>query len=189
MCRRLLSILLAVLTALVLGAGAVPATTAPAGWSVTPGGQFTGDGGPVDGPFTCASSQIAGAFSMIGDALGFIDDISYQDCSWGYPLVIEISPHPPWVLQGTAHANGVTSIDIDNVAASISGPGCLFEVTGSAATTFDNATSVLTVHNQNTMITSVDPAENCFGLINTGEHVSLLSNYYVISPPQIIGPA
>jgi len=186
MCGRLLSTLLAVLATLVLGVGTAPAAV---GLSVTPGGPFTGAGGPVDPPLTCAGSQIAGMFNTDGNSLGFIDEISYQNCSAGGFLTIEISPHFPWVLQGIAHSNGVTSIAIDDIAADISGPGCNVVATGSVAATFDNATSILTVVEQNTMITFVDPANDCLGLISQGEHVSLLSNSYFISPPQVIEPA
>lgn len=181
---RLLPALLAVLTTLVLGAGTAPAV--PLDWSVTPGGAFTGVGGPVDVPLTCAGTTIAGVFNTGVSPLGIIDEMTYHGCAMGGVLPVQITLHFPWPLNGIDHANGVTSIHIDDIGASISGPACAFEVTGSAATSFDNATSVLTVHEQNTMITVVDPANDCLGLISAGERIPLLSDSYAISPAQVI---
>ena len=179
---RLLPTLLAVLATLGLGAGAAPATTVPVGWSITPGGPFTGAGGPVEGPFRCESSQIAGMFDVDGNSLGFIDEITYDSCVAGSFLTVEISTNLPWLLRGVSHANGLTNIDIDNMGAEVSGPGCRFEVAGSAAATYDNATSILTVRIQAIEIIYVDPSNDCLGLISAGEYVSLLSSSYVISP-------
>ncbi|MDQ3786992.1 MAG: hypothetical protein M3422_07090, partial [Actinomycetota bacterium] len=79
-------------------------------------------------------------------------------------------------------------IKLTDIAATVTGPGCRYKVAGYATTSFDNATSVLTVHSDSSLVTYVDPG-SCFGLIYQGQHVSLLSRSYVISPRQVIEPA
>lgn len=182
---RLLPTLLAALTAFVLGAGSAPAATS--GGHITPGGPFTGTGGPLNWPFPCQGSTIAGQFNSFGNELGVIDEVSYEGCSSFF--TVDISVDVPWTLTGVGHSDGVTSIDIDNIAGTITGPGCNFEVAGQAGTTFDNATSILTVHQDNSMVISVDPANDCLGLVNQGEHIAVLSDSYAINPPQVIVPA
>jgi hypothetical protein len=183
---RLFRTLLVVLLALVLGAGT--GSAAAAGWSVTPGGPFTGVGGPLDPPLTCAGSQIAGRFTPGDDVLGVIDEVDYQDCVVGGLMTFEMVPIVPWTLHGVSHSAGVTALTIENVAAHAAGPGCAVTVEGSVTASFDNATSVLTVHGHHTTVTAVDPVDDCLGLIHTGEPAALLSNSYLISPAQEIVP-
>jgi hypothetical protein len=176
--------LLLTLVALVLGAGT--ASAVPAGWVVTPGGPYTGSGGPVDSPISCGGSRITGHLAPVGDLLGTIDDLTYQDCGSGTGFTITVSVHTPWSLRGLGHASGVTDIVIEDIAADLTAPACAVTVNGQAAARFDNVTSTLTVLNQGIVVTFVDPANDCFGLIAPGEHISLLSGSYAISPAQVI---
>jgi hypothetical protein len=180
---RLLPTLLAVLTMLVLGAGEVPATAA-AGWRVTPGGPFAGSGGPVSLPgVTCGSSRITGRFISSGTALGVIDGITYQNCS-GF-LTVAVTAQGSWPMVPTSYSSGVTTINVTNIAAYVSGPGCTYQVAGQAATSFDNLTSILTVHSESSTVTS----GSCLGLVSPGQHTTILSRSYAISPRQVIEPA
>jgi hypothetical protein len=187
---RLLPALLAVLAALVLGAGTAPAATSvPAGWSVTPGGSFTGSGGPVDAPLSCAGTTITGVFSTGGSALlGVINRITHHSCTMGGFLAVQSAPRLPWHMNGLSHANGVTTMDITNITAQLSGPGCGLTVAGTATASYSNATGTLAVLTQNIVVTSVDPVNSCLGLIAPGSRIALLSRSYAISPRHIITP-
>jgi hypothetical protein len=183
---RILPALLAVMATLVLGTGtSVAAAPVPAGWSVTPGGAFTGRGGPVDPPLACDGTDIAGVYSTVGNPLGTINRITYRNCTmFGLPT-LQIIPHLPWTMNGLTYANGVTTMSITGIAASVNGTGCSFTAAGSATATYSNTTGLLTVVNQNTVVTSVS---GCLGLITQGTRVALLSRSYAISPPPVITP-
>jgi hypothetical protein len=181
---RLLPTLLAVLTTLVLGAGAVSAAASTAGVRVTPGGLFTGTGGSVYAPTgTCGSSRITGRFNSFGDSLGIIDGLTYQNCPGFFPLTVSVDV--PGTMWATAYSNGVTAINLTGMAATITGPGCSYKVAGRASMSFNNATSILTVQSDASTVTS----GSCLGLISPGQHTTLLSSSYVISPSQVIEPA
>lgn len=175
---RILPTLLAVLITFVLGA--TPASAA--GWRVTPGGPFGGSGGRLSAPITCAGSSISGLFTVSGDRLGLINGVKYNGCSG--TLAFSVTVDTPWLLVGIGYSAGVASIEIRNIRAYVSGPGCFFAVEGTAAASYDNSTGILSVlPNATTVITSVN---GCLGLVSPGQRVSVLSPSYVISPRQVI---
>ncbi|GAB1516873.1 hypothetical protein JCM33774_89190 [Actinophytocola sp. KF-1] len=181
---RLLPILLAALTVLVLGVGAVPAATATGELRVSPGGLFTGTGGSVYAPpVNCGSSRVTGRFTSTGPPLGIIDGITYQNCSGFFAVTVSVDV--PWTMSATAYSNGVTTINLTDMAATVTGPGCRYKVDGQASASFDNATSVLTVLHEAATVTEA----SCLGLISPGQRTRLLSGSYVISPSQVIEPA
>jgi hypothetical protein len=183
---RLVPALLAVLAALVLGA-ATPTAATPvlAGWSISPGGSFFGTGGSVDAPITCTGTDISGTFATGGTTLGVISRISYRNCRSSSALTLSISPRLSWYMYGLSHVNGVTTLEIRNVAANITGPGCNLAVAGKVTATYSNATGILTVLDHDTV---VSPGSSCLGLVAPGDTIALLSRSYTISPRHIITP-
>lgn len=149
------------LIVLVLGAGTASATTA---------GRYVGYGGPA-GWFGCASTTIAGPVSA--GVLGDIDAATYQDCQ-SSGLTFEVTPHLPWHMNASSPA----AYTIDDIEVDFAGPFCAGTVSGWAAASYDG--SVLTVLNQATAVTYLDPTADCLGLISVGEPVPVLADSYDI---------
>lgn len=197
--RRFLGMatVVAALTSVVIGA--TPASAA-AGWTVTPGGAATGTAGetilkvrPAGGGdetvLNCQSSvaQIT-AFSSTDNHVANIDDITFNQCLLAGLLTFDVDAHTPWQLNALSFADPVVSGEIVGISATISGPGCLAEVSGSVVGSYDNSTGQLTVDDQFTLDIEVDPVDNCFFLIETGDEAAF-SGVYDVDPPQIITPA
>lgn len=184
---RLIPALLAVLAASVVGVGATATAVPAAGWTVSPGGTFTGTGNAVDPPLNCTGSNITGTFAS-GSGLttvAVINGISYRNCKmFGLPTVT-IAPRFSWSLYPLSQTNGVTTLEIRNVAANISGPGCNLSVSGTVTATYSNATGVLTVIDHDTV---VGAGSYCLGLVAPGDTVTLLSGTYTINPRHNITP-
>lgn len=160
--RNLLHLLLATMTVLVLGAGTAHAA---------PIARYIGSGGPV-GSLGCAATTIGGAVDA--GLLGDIDEITYQNCQ--LIVAVEVDPLLPW----TMNAVSPSAYTIDNIEIDFSGPGCAGTVGGSANASYDSVSGVLTVVDQATVVTFVDPANNCLGLITEGSPLPVLSGSYDI---------
>ena len=183
---RLISVLLAVLGALALGAGTpTAATSVLSGWSISPGGIFSGTGGSVDAPITCTGTDISGTFATGGTTLGVISRINYRNCRSSSALTLSITPRLPWSMYGLTHTNGVTTLEIRNVAANIPGPGCNLAVTGKVTATYNNSTGILSILDHDTVVSQ---GSNCPGVAAPGDTIALLSRSYTISPRHIITP-
>jgi len=148
-------VLVTVLTLLVAGGATVNAA---------PLARYAGYGGPV-AALGCTSMTIGGSADA---GLGDIDEAAYQDCSYGGFFNLVVTPRLPWRMSTT----------IDDIEVAISGPFCEGTVTGSADTTYDSVTGVLTVVSQSTTVSYIDPDNDCLGLINEGEHLSVLPDSY-----------
>ena len=185
---RLITALLTVVAALVFGTGTTSAAApVAAGWTVSPGGVLTGTGGAVDPPLNCTGTDIAGTFAS-GSGLttiAVINGIIYRNCTMlGLPT-LSIVPRLSWSLHGLTHANGVTTLEIRNVAANISGPGCNLSVAGKVTATYNNSTGVLAVIDHDTVVSA---GSFCLGLVAPGDTVPLLSRTYTITSRQTITP-
>jgi hypothetical protein len=197
--RNRVTVMLAAGAAMIASAVFVgPAAAVPATWTIDPGGPFTGAAGETvlevqesGVQLSCVSAGATGeAKSGAGNSnpLATISDTAFNDCTGPFGLVFEVGHAGVWTLNGASYdaATGVTTGSIDNIVANITGPGCVAQVTGSVDATYTNSTAQLRVlPNFTLLIASVDPNENCFGLINTGEHASF-DGAYVVSPAQNI---
>lgn len=185
--RNLVRTLLAMLTVLVAGAGTAGAST---GWTVTPGGSFTGTGGPTPPPVTCTSTVITGSFfSSLDGHIGEITEVVFNGCTFEGFLPMEIDVHTPVPIFALSYAAPVVDVELRGFSADFRGPGCLYRVDGFIQGTYDNDTAQLALDRPRLTVTFVDPLENCFGLVNVGDaHDSPLSPVYDISPPQRIEP-
>lgn len=185
--HRLLSVLFAVFALLVSAAGTGVANPLPAGWTVTPGGSFSGTGDVMFGPFVCTATSISGEFAASGTFLGTIDDAQYDNCTLGsfgwLPVDIYYSGGP-WTMWGVSQDLHWTTITIEDITVDIAGIGCLATVSGSATVVHDIDDRVSVVEHD-TVATYVDPANDCLGLVLEGDVVPVLSETYRISPGQV----
>lgn len=166
---KLFRVLIATMTTLVLGA--TGARAAPvAGW-------YVGSGGPVPS-LGCAANVIGG--HLAGDLLADVAATTYHDCSL-LGMVLAVDAHLPWQVFPVGQSGTVTYYTIADISMDIHGPACGLEVAGSVNASHDSATGVLTVRSQSTVVTFVDPANACLGLITPGSRLSVLSASYDIA--------
>lgn len=178
---KLPSALLVVLLTLVVTAG----TSVAAFWTITPGGRFIGNGGPTEGPLPCEHSQITGQFTPNGVHLGYLDGLTNTDCLLFDIIAFEVGGWFPWWIDGTEHHAGVTTLRMDDIEGEFVGAGCHGWIGGWADATYVNGLNQLTL-DQHVTVTSVDPIENCFGLVEPGESVYPMASSYTVTPPQNI---
>lgn len=197
--RNRVTVMLAAGAAVIASAVFVgPASAAPATWTIDPGGPFTGTAGTTvlevqesGVQLSCSSAGAVGeAKSGSGhtNPLATISNTTFNNCSGPFGLRFAVTHGGVWTLNGTSYnaATGVTTGTIENIEAAITGPGCSAQVAGSVDATYTNGTAQLRVlPNFTLLIESVDPNENCFGLINTGEHASF-DGAYTVNPAQTI---
>lgn len=197
--RNRLTVMLAAGAAMIASAVFVgPAAAVPATWTIDPGGPFTGEAGVTvltveesGVQLSCESTGATGeAKSGAGHSnpLATITDTDFRVCTGPFGLVFEVAHVGGWTLNGTTYddATGVTTGTIDNIVADITGPGCIAQVTGMVDATYTNSTGELRIVPNYTLdISFVDETENCFGLINTGEHASF-DGVFVVTPVQHI---
>lgn len=138
--------------------------------NAAPFGRYIGYGGPVTS-LGCTSMTIGGAANTV---LGDIDTAAYEGCSFSFGFNLDVVPRLPWQLSPTT----LTTYDVDDIEADISGPFCEASVYGSASVSYDSVTGVLTVDSQSMTVTDVDPANDCLGLITQGEHIQVLPDSY-----------
>jgi hypothetical protein len=163
-------------------------------WTVSPGGSFTGTAGETDlttesgVELFCSSSTASGTAqsgSGLSNPLATLPEggVVFNDCQGPFGLTFEVSHVGTWNLNGVSYdGSDVTTGNLDNITANISGPGCEATVTGAVNATYTNSTGVLSVLPDQTLtISSVDPNNDCLGLISQGEHAGF-SGDYQISP-------
>ncbi|HEV8561131.1 MAG TPA: hypothetical protein VGR06_32805 [Actinophytocola sp.] len=204
--RRYLHVLLAgAAAAATIIAGATAASAdpiTPSSWSVSPGGAANGTAGTTlltiqeSGiELTCQSSTVTGAILETG-ATGSpaqlvtlpAGSVAFQDCSGPFGLVFDVEHVGDWHLNGVTFdpATGVTTGTLTDITANITGFGCSASVAGTVGGTYTNGTGQLAIDPAATLlVTRVDPSDNCFGLINEGEHGSF-DGTYTIDPAQTI---
>jgi len=169
------------------------ASAAPATWTVTPGGPFTGTAGETiltteSGiELFCESSTATGeaASGTVENPLATLPEggVTFSDCQGPFGLTFEVAHIGTWELNGVSYdGSDVTTGTLDNITAQISGPACEATVTGSVNGTYTNSTATLSILPEQTLtVSSVDPANDCLGLITQGEAAGF-SGDYSISP-------
>lgn len=170
------------------------ANAAPATWSVSPGGDFTGAAGETilttesGVELFCESSDAAGSAqggTGLENPLASLPEggVTFNDCQGPFGLTFEVAHVGTWHLNGVSYdGSDVTTGTLDDITAQISGPACEATVTGSVNATYTNSTATLTVLPEQTLtISTVDPNNDCLGLISQGEHAGF-SGDYAISP-------
>jgi hypothetical protein len=182
------------------------ASAEDATWTVTagPGGAFTGSAGTTlleiqeSGiQLSCVSATAAGTATPgtgVVNPLAQIPEnpgVKFNDCQGPFGLTFEVVHVGTWFLNGVSYnsATGVTTGTLDNIEADIVGPGCNATVTGSVNVTFTNSTDVLSVQPDFTLLVSfVDPANDCLGLINQGEHANFDGDFTITPGLTVTSP-
>jgi hypothetical protein len=176
----------------------ISGTASAATWTITPGGPFTATAGTTlleiqeSGiQLSCVSASATGTLKSgtnLTNPLAQIPGTQFTDCQGPFGLTFEVIHVGTWELNGVTYnaGTGVSTGTLDNIEADIVGPGCNATVTGSVPVTFTNSSDVLSVLPDFTLTVSfVDPANDCLGLINQGEHANFDGDF-VLSPGQTV---
>jgi hypothetical protein len=202
---RLIGVLATGAAALIATAvAASPATAQPATWSVSPGGPFQGVAGTTllevqesGVQLSCSSSTadgVAQGGTGLSNPLATIPEtpgIVFNDCSGPFGLTFGVTQVGDWALNGASYdaATGVTTGTIDGIVANIEGPACTATVEGSVNVTYTNGSAELAVLPDFTLeVTFIDPANDCLGLINVGEHANFAGVYEVTPALTVTSP-
>jgi hypothetical protein len=204
--RRVAHVLLAgaaVAATVIAGAGSASADPiTPSSWTVSPGGTINATAGTTvltdqntQVQLTCDSSSVTnGTLETSGTGspaqLGTLPEgsVGFQNCSGPFGLTFDVTHIGDWALNGATFDpdTGITTGTLTNITANLSGFACNATVTGTVNVTYDNNSGVLTVLPDPTLtVSSVDPANDCFGLIATGD-TSTFDGAYTVSPSQTI---
>ncbi|MFC5804628.1 hypothetical protein [Streptomyces formicae] len=155
-------------------------------------------------PLTCPIARASGnLFDATGNP-GHVGDItaaSFGDAT--NPCTSPLGPvtpttntAPPWELWAETYdsATGVTTGFINNVKAHLTVLTCDFDVTGTVAVTYVNASGTLSVSNNATrQLTVSNATAGCAGFIANGDHPTFTGAYGVVAPaggttaPTIVG--
>jgi hypothetical protein len=185
--------------------GAAPASAdpiTPSSWTASPGGLADGVAGvtvltdvTTGTQLTCESSTATGAVvetSATGSPARLVTlpagSVGFQNCSGPFGLTFEVTHVGDWHLNGETFDpdTGVTAGTLTDIEANLSGFACSATVTGSVQGSYDNNTGVLSALPTPTLtISFVDPVDDCFGLIATGDNATF-DGGYTITPHQTI---
>jgi hypothetical protein len=199
--RTLRSGLVTAMAAACMAGMVAPAQADDPTWTVTPGGQSTGTATNVTlkdmstgSTLTCASSTaqatVQSGSGLSGTGIATVTSSTYTSCTG--PLGLSFSVDTGTVdyqLNASSYADGVTTGTLSGITASMSGLLCSASVAGATASTpgtvngtYTNSTATLAVTGGDLHIWNVS---GCFGLINSGDAVSITANY-ALSPGQTI---
>lgn len=208
---RLGAFLLAAGTAvLTIAFSAASSASTAAGWSVSPGGSFTGkQSGKVMVTDTvttksvvCATTAAAGRFKsgtgLPGAGIGSLRSLSLTGCATVSGRAFTVSAGAlPWSLNAVKYipAKATTYGTLTGIHLALAATGCKATIDGTGATS-DNGSVVIHIHNSPSKLKleaaggtlHVYVASGCTGLFKNGDAVTL-SSAYLLSPAQTItGP-
>lgn len=179
--RKLIVLMTAVLA---IGAAATPAAATPLTWNADPGGDFTASG-PVDfavsGSTFLSCTVILSGVAPVGPTSGplavfpAIPGPVFDNCSSPFGLATTITQVGDWYMNGSS-SDPVTDLvtgTLDNFSIEVEGPACDVTAIGSLNYVYSNTSGVMDVLPDETATVSVDPVNNCLGLISDGEHGGL----------------
>jgi len=190
----------------VLSAASSSAVTAT-GWSVSPGGSFTGkQSGKVTITDTvtkrsivCATAAAAGRFrsgaGLPGAGIGTLRSLSLTDCATGRGLAFTVTASAlPWSLNADKYIPAITTTygTLTKMHLTLAATGCNATIDGTSATS-DNGSVVIHIHNNPSKL-KLEAADgtlhayvsgSCTGPFRNGDAVTL-SSAYLLSPTQTI---
>ena len=190
--------------AIVLSAASSSAVTVT-GWSVTPGGPFTGkQSGKVTITDTvtkksivCATAAAAGRFrsgsGLPGAGIGTLRSLSLTDCATGSGLAFTVTAGAlPWSLNADKYipAKTTTYGTLTGMHLTLAATGCSATIDGTSATS-DDGSVVIHIHNNPSKLKleavggtlHIYVGSGCTGRFKNGDAVSV-SSAYLISPAQ-----
>jgi len=180
--------------------GVSPASAA-AGWTASPGGLADGDAGvtvlsvrpALGGPdqiLTCDSSHAELDIFPVSstDHVADIDGITFSDCLLAGLITFDVEADTPWTLHASGISGDEVAGQIRGISATIVGSGCLATVGGFVDGVYDNGDAELRVTPNFTLeILSVDPIDDCLGLIAEGDTASFDGDF-AVTPGQVLAP-
>lgn len=192
--------------AIALSAASSSAVTAT-GWSVSPGGSFTGkQSGKVTIIDTatkrivvCATAAATGRFrsgtGLPGTGIGTLRSLSLTGCATGGGLAFTVKAGAlPWSLNADKYipAKTTTYGTLTGMHLTLAATGCSATIDGTSATS-DNGSVVIHIHNTPSKLKleaaggtlHVYVGSGCTRLFRNGDAVTL-SSAYLISPAQTI---
>ena len=192
--------------AVALSAGSSSAATA-AGWSVSPGGAFTGgQSGKVTIADTvtkksvvCTATAAAGRFKpgtgLPGAGIGSLSSLSLTGCTTARGVAFTVTAGAlPWPLNAGKYiaAKATTYGTLTGIHLTLAATGCSATIDGTSATS-DNGSVVIHIHNSPSKLKfeaaggtlHVYVSSGCTGVFKNGNAVTV-DNAYLISPAQTI---
>ncbi|HEY0641072.1 MAG TPA: hypothetical protein VGD67_25855 [Pseudonocardiaceae bacterium] len=177
--------------AFLLAAATTVATGAPAhaaGWSVSPGGWVTF--GPAPVTLTGVSCSLSGRGYVCGGtdlpSAGLIESITFtfSGCS-SSTVPLTVTHAGTGAFTGTSISAGEVNGWLTTLVFRLSGPGCAYTVSGSAAARYGNGTGRMTVAESGSML-RISAVSGCFGLVRNGDPAPM-SSHLPVAPPLTFG--
>jgi hypothetical protein len=198
--------------ALAMAVSAAPSLAATAaGWSVSPGGPFTGKPSgkvtitdAVTGTsVVCATTKAAGRFKsgtgLSGTGIGSLRSLSLTGCATAGGRAFTVTAGAlPWPLNADQYlpAKATTYGTLTGMHVTLAATGCHATIDGTSATS-DNGSVVIHIHNTPSKLKfeaaggtlHLYVSSGCTRIFKNGDPVTV-DNAYRLSPPQTItGPA
>jgi hypothetical protein len=198
------TVLTAMAAAMAIGLGATTSLAASTTWTVSPGGSITGSAGKTTLAdttsgltVTCTSSALTGSLKTgtgLTSPLGKITSINFNNCSAAGQTVSISTGTVAWPLKAGSYntTSGVTTGTISRIHFAVSSSVCSFVVDGTGATANNGKVKIKYAngtHKLKILATGgnlhVYNVSGCFGVIASGDAVTITSAY-LVSPAQTI---
>jgi hypothetical protein len=175
-------------------------------WTVAPGGSITAAAGHTrlgdtssGAGINCRSSNggaiLASGSGLRGRGIAVITSLAFSTCFGGeLTLTTTASANNPWPLNAASYdaTTGVTSGNITNFMATVSGTGCSATLAGATATTpgtvkvrYTNSTHTLKLRRSGGTLHFWN-VSGCPGLFNDGDAAKFTTANYTVTPGQTI---
>jgi hypothetical protein len=212
--RRCLGVFLtavgAAALAMALGAASAPLATS-SGWSVSPGGSFTGKqsgivtiadtvtGESVVCTTTAVTGHLKKGTDLAGAGIGSLKSLSLTGCATAGGLAFTVTAGAlPWSLNAVKYLAAKVTTDgtLTGMHLTLAATGCSATIDGTSATG-DNGSVVIHIHNSPSKLKfeaagatlHVYVSSGCTGVFANGDAVTV-DNAYLVSPAQtVIGPS
>lgn len=172
---------------------------AAASWTATPGGPFTASGGdvilefhPSGVQFYCGYLVMEGVAAESGNPVAVFPEapgFAVDECSGPFGIVPTYTQLGDWDMNAQSYDPATDEVTgtITNVAFQWEWPACSAVFSGYLNFTYNNTTGRLEILPDVTLDISVDPANDCLGLISSGEMASV-ANVSSVVPIQRFAP-
>lgn len=158
-------------------------TAAPAAAQSTlsdPGGPFTASGGPAimtaggAAEVSCDWLVLHGIAPVgpSGNPLAVFPEFPGAEFS-GCTNLATFTQVGTWEMNGASSDSDTITGTIDNVEVDLAAPGCVASFRGFLNFVYSQMSGQLEILADATLIASVDPVNDCLGLISSGEHASM----------------
>lgn len=199
-------------TAAIGHSAARPAKAGALLWEASPGGSFSGSGGPATlqdarsgAVVTCKTSATSGTMKfgrdLPGAGIASLTSVTFSKCSGPggktFTVTASATTGTPWLLNAQTYnpALTVVTVTVSGIMASVSGSGCTATVAGATSTAPGTVNGSYT-DSANSFVTNpslgVSPpggtlhawnVSGCSGLFSNGDSLSFTVTYSIPPPP------